>query len=251
MAVNIIVKGLFFLLNNPYWLICERSNVMLEKIYSIKIIQTKEGFFKSFNHFSVYSFYAFKGVLYTYLLIIPIRGAILRNLIISERISPGYLAVTYLHIDPIMTLGVLKFHFIDDKTILATSLLALFALYIDYSLTFQSDLPTTQMMYEINIDNIEHITALNAHILSWPNGLTIFKPLSSFRKISGWLNQIWDCNSLNFYHQKLTCYPNLSQRLRARMMIISLGLELVHLLIILLVGKFLMFTEKNEKSKSF
>ncbi len=244
---NLFLTAILFLLNNQYPLLCTRSNVMLERIHRIKVLRSTDPQ-HSFEHFVVWGFYLMKAVVYSYLAIIPLRGAYMRYLLSFELdptsgvllrsnvLNSGYLATEYVHVDPLMTLSVLNFHFLDQKTMFATSLLALFALYIDYSLSFQSNLAITAMMYEINIGNIREITSLNPHILRWPK-MSFLRPLGSVRVFSGWIRRIWNSESLTFYRPQLECYPTLSRRLRARIMVFSLGLELLFLLIILLVGR--------------
>ncbi|KAH9407080.1 hypothetical protein TYRP_023781, partial [Tyrophagus putrescentiae] len=61
-----------------------------------------------------------------------------------------YLTTEYLYIDPLITLGVLNSPSLT-KTMFATTLLALFASTLTHSLSFQSNLAITRMMYEINI----------------------------------------------------------------------------------------------------
>ncbi|KAH9396794.1 hypothetical protein TYRP_003092 [Tyrophagus putrescentiae] len=157
---NLFLTAVLFILNNQYPLLCTRSNVMLERIYRIKVLRSTDPH-HSFKHFVVWGFYLMKAVIYTYLAILPLRGLAMGNILSAEQFPAEYLTTEYLYIDPLITLGVLNFTFFDQKTMFATTLLALFALYIDYSLSFQSNLAITRMMYEINIGNIEEITKLN------------------------------------------------------------------------------------------
>lgn len=198
---NIFLTAVLFILNNQYPLLCTRSNVMLERIHRIKVLRSTDPH-HSFEHFVVWGFYLIKAVIYSYLAILPMRGLAMGNILSAEQFPTEYLTTEYLYIDPLITLGVLNFHFFDQKTMFATTLLALFAIYIDYSLSFQSNLAITGMMYEINIGNIEEISKLNSEALSWPK-MSPLRPLGSARVFSVWLKKIWNCEKLVFCHQKL------------------------------------------------
>lgn len=229
------------LLDYPSVTFAIRPNTMLSIVYHIKVLQDRHPKPLTVPRYAL--FYAGKGFIYLYMLALTLRAWILCAYLKGEAPDLRLYGVY----DPIMGFAMLKFNFLNFNTMLAASVLPFFALYIDYSLSFQSDLFITSIQYEINIENAQDIVYLNEAAFTPPE-LSLSEEGASFAQMWALLREIWNSNHLLFKKRKLKYFPNISRKIRGRLILYGLAIEVVFTFIHFLAGKpskIPLYMEKN------
>ena len=122
-----------------------------------------------------------------------------------------------------------KLHLFTATTIACLCLMALFALYLDYALTFNLDDFLIRALQEIMVENGRDFRLLNDGVngVHWPkvtNVAHLWTLVASYQTL---VRGIWTCFSLKFYKNKLEYFPALSGKLRAQMVVFSAIIEAV------------------------
>src|SRR5699024_4359135 len=126
---------------------------MMQFLYQIK----KPSRNRQFNIFK-----RIKAVQYSLLLIGMFRAQYLSTLNTQEDL------IDHLPYNPLMTSALLRFRFLSGPTLKAISLLALFAIHIDYTVSFKSDTYLVKVVQQLLLENSSRLFELNRRVLIKP-----------------------------------------------------------------------------------
>lgn len=179
---------------------CIRTSTMIAYLLRIK---------KSGTH--GFGFKGIKFLLYVYLL-----GTALRTFIFNAYLLSGGNPLDYLAIDPCLSLGVIRYHFLNQYTISIMGLMAAVATFIDYTLFFLADTRILQLAYEIAIQNVVQCEIGEIHR---------FTTLSlTSRRLWASVGQLYrsPSNLITFRRAHAHPFPRLSTKLRTRLVLVAI-----------------------------
>lgn len=121
-------------------------------------------------------------------------------------------------------------------TISSATLTGFFLLTLDYSLSFGLDFILVKLIHELVCINSEQFWVLNSH-LEVPE-ISLRNCWKNLTKGRHFFRQLWNPTcQIQFAHTQLDHFPNLSQRIRSRLVLLSFLYEYATVAIMLLAGK--------------
>lgn len=153
-----------------------------------------------------------KCLLYSYL-----AGAVLRTTYFNVYLLRGGNPLDYRSVDPCLSLGVLKYHFLNQYTLAIVGLMAAAAFFTDYSLFYLADYRILKLAHEIGSQNVTQCSI---------GELALFDHFSIISRrlwlSVGQLRQS-SCRLVHFRRAHGQSFPGgISKKLRARLVLVTI-----------------------------
>lgn len=167
-------------------------------------------------------FWVEKALQYTVILGITFRALYISTLTTRAEVA------AHLPYNPLVISACMTFKFLNSNVLRCTCLLTLFLLFLDYSLYFRLDAEHLQAAQEIMVENGRRFGELNSGSLAGGGGGCGSVQMGKFW-LKAALKRIWNLSSpaLHFYSPRLRCFPALSPRVRAQLVVVSALTEIL------------------------
>ncbi len=192
-------------------LLCLRTSSVVAYLYQLKCSVE----YRKYYPCRITAFYRLKALQYLCLVTFMIRVFIPSTFTTKEEV------IDHFPFNPVTCAAMLHFRFVASSTTLkAVCLFVIFVVHIDYSIHFNVDAFLVKIIYEMIVENGRHFKLLNRKRFHWPEVklANCWQMYSLYRRLC---REIWICLSLRFHRETLESFPNLSLKLRARMVVYS------------------------------
>ncbi len=245
---------------------CLRTSTLVTYLYGIQCSFRTELTGKKENNLEYRRFVISKTLDY----LIPLQGTI-RFLYITFRLDEknAQSLADHLPYNPIIITGLQQSTFLNFTVLRCISLLPIFSIVLDHSVYFGMGYPFISLVWQLMIANGQHFWALNERRFfgkgrtrkssvdsdvdeeeeedekerrgnTWQRRLSFCSP-SPYR-------QLWNTFSAQFSRTSLDCFPTLSSRLRAQMVLYSAGSDVTIACLNFIMCKCLYFFIKTKQN---